>query len=247
MSCSTSHIKSAPSLKIDCVAIDCSDDLAARELEGLASLDPVEVLQRAFERSVAEGRKEVRQVASNSLLRRLTQFFPLQRILGTSTAALAILKGDQLRLANIGDSSCLIIRGSEIIFQSEEQQHSFNFPLQVGVLSLRHMHDSSTPAEYAESYTVTVQKGDIVILSTDGLGDNLFNEEILEEVLRFAQPCHPNVIAKALCERVQKVYGDDDIVVTPFQQKISKAEPHRKYSGGKIDDVSVVVGVVSET
>lgn len=97
-----------------------------------------------------------------------------------------------------------IIRGTDYIFRSEEQQHSFNYPVQAGTNS------KDTPEKDGQRFTVKVQKNDvssstplsplasyahvqaaqIVILSSDGLVDNLFDEDILEEVLRFtdAQP-----------------------------------------------------------
>jgi protein phosphatase PTC7 len=98
-------------------------------------VDPVEVLQRAYERSLAEANE--------------------QGIVGSSTALLAVLRNDELRLANVGDCCCSIIRGGEYIFRSEEQQHSFNFPVQLGTNS------KDTPRKDAQPFTVKVQKDDV--------------------------------------------------------------------------------------
>lgn len=48
-----------------------------------------------------------------------------------------------------------IIRGTDYIFRLEEQQHSFNFPVQVGTNS------SDTPLEDAQRFTVKVQQDDV--------------------------------------------------------------------------------------
>lgn len=88
-----------------------------------------------------------------------------------------------------------IIRGSDYVFRSEEQQHSFNYPFQAGTTS------KDTPIRDAQRFTVKVQKDDvrpfsftgspkatltlkrqqIVIMSSDGLCDNLFTDDVLEE------------------------------------------------------------------
>lgn len=56
-------------------------------------------------------------------------------ILGSSTAILVILRDDELRMCNLGDCGLLVVRCGEPIFRSEEQQHSFNFPYQLGTSS----------------------------------------------------------------------------------------------------------------
>ncbi|XP_024520772.1 probable protein phosphatase 2C 55 [Selaginella moellendorffii] len=55
---------------------------------------------------------------------------------------------------------------------SEPMQHSFNFPFQVGTFG-----DHPT---VAEEFKIPVCKGDIIVLGTDGLFDNLFNNDIVE-------------------------------------------------------------------
>lgn len=52
---------------------------------------------------------------------------------GSSTACILKLKHDQLYGTNVGDSGFLVVRGSEVVFQSPHQQHSFNFPFQLGL------------------------------------------------------------------------------------------------------------------
>lgn len=48
-----------------------------------------------------------------------------------------------------------IIRGNDYIFRSEEQQHSFNYPVQAGTNS------KDTPIKDAQRFNIKVQKDDV--------------------------------------------------------------------------------------
>ncbi|KAF9277183.1 hypothetical protein BGZ68_009474, partial [Mortierella alpina] len=121
------------------------------------NVNPVQILQKSYEQSARDAKQE--------------------GLIGSSTACLAILRDDELRIANLGDCGVSIIRRNEFIFRTEEQQHSFNYPYQLGTGST----DSPTDAQV---FTVKVESGDIVVMGTDGIFDNLFDEDILEEVVR---------------------------------------------------------------
>ncbi|KAG0279892.1 hypothetical protein BGZ95_011937 [Linnemannia exigua] len=129
------------------------------------NVNPVQILQKSFEQSARDAKKE--------------------GLIGSSTACLAILRDDELRIANLGDCGVSIIRRNEFIFRTEEQQHSFNYPYQLGTGST----DSPTDAQV---FTVKVESGDIVVMGTDGIFDNLFDEDILEEVVRCVEGIDPN-------------------------------------------------------
>lgn len=51
---------------------------------------------------------------------------------GSCTACIVMLDGSTLRASNLGDSGFLVLRNSQIVFQSPTQQHQFNFPYQLG-------------------------------------------------------------------------------------------------------------------
>ncbi|GAA5945056.1 hypothetical protein JCM3775_004273 [Rhodotorula graminis] len=228
------------------------DDMFLRYYE----VDPVDVMQRAYEKTLGECKEE--------------------GTIGSSTALLAVLRNDELRLANLGDCSCCVIRGDEYIFRSEEQQHRFNYPFQAGT------NAKDVPARDAQKFTVKVQRDDIVILASDGLVDNVFSDDLLEEVLRFVGSSHatssssssaplpppppssssslsssstpaprytlrrfsPQAVSEALCFRAKSVYEDQRAVASPFQQRAMDEGIH--FAGGKPDDVSCLVGVVGE-
>ncbi|GAA5923350.1 PP2C family serine/threonine-protein phosphatase [Sporobolomyces koalae] len=205
-------------------------------------VDPVEVMQRAFETCLRESKDE--------------------GIIGSSTALLAVLRNDELHLANLGDCYCCVIRDNDYIFRSEEQQHSFNFPFQAGTNS------KDTPGKDAQRFMVKVQKDDIVLLASDGLVDNVFSDDLLEEILRFVSVTpaptpatkvsdstgggpkytlnkfSPQLVSESLCYRAKSVYDDPRAVASPFQNRA--VEEGLYYAGGKKDDVTCLIGVVGE-
>ncbi|KAK3842875.1 MAG: phosphatase 2C-like domain-containing protein [Linnemannia gamsii] len=188
------------------------------------NVNPVQILQKSYEQSARDAKKE--------------------GLIGSSTACLAILRDDELRIANLGDCGVSIIRRNEFIFRTEEQQHSFNYPYQLGTGST----DSPTDAQV---FTVKVESGDIVVMGTDGIFDNLFDEDILEEV---RQPAYlekkqyerkipePNVISDALAKRAKNVAEDTRHHGSPFQSRAMQEGLY--YQGGKQDDMSVLVAII---
>jgi len=140
-----------------------------------------------------------------------------------------------------------VVRDGKFVVRSEEMQHSFNFPYQLGP------HSATTPRTDAQLITERVVPGDIVILASDGLGDNLWDEEVLLEVERFVRPSggapigetqeitrDPAVLGEALARRAKKAAeGSGDV---PFGMRGRAAGIH--FMGGKTDDISVVVAVV---
>jgi len=155
-------------------------------------------------------------------------------VTGSSTACIVVIQENSLKAVNLGDSGFLVVRNNEIYFKSKEQQHSFNFPFQLGTGS------TDTP-EHAELFELDVEENDIVILGSDGLFDNLFPEEILDV-------CNENTEAdsKTLAELIAKAASEAsvDSRLSPFAK--GAKEVGWNYCGGKVDDISVVVGKVKK-
>lgn len=88
-------------------------------------------------------------------------------------------------------------------------------------------------------FTVEVESGDILVVGTDGLFDNMFENEI-RDVVKMASEvgCNPRQVAWAVAEHAydkstsRKAY-------TPFMQ--ASLACGREFSGGKVDDITVVV------
>ncbi|SAM01089.1 hypothetical protein [Absidia glauca] len=180
-------------------------------------------------------------------------------IVGSTTACIVVLCQDELRVANLGDCGISVIRRNDYIFRSEEQQHSFNFPYQLGTASF------DSPLD-AQQFTIKVEEGDILILASDGLFDNLYDDEILEEIQSCIEqeqskqlavapsessdspssisPSNLPVqaISDALAFRAKVVSEDPDNPTSPFQVRAMHEGLY--YQGGKADDISVLVAVI---
>ncbi|KAI9058905.1 hypothetical protein FKP32DRAFT_1688401 [Trametes sanguinea] len=86
--------------------------------------------------------------------------------------------GAVIRIAHLGDCMGMLVRGDAIVWRTEEMWWTFNTPVQLGPAS-------STKPTDARVFTVPVEADDILILASDGLSDNLWDAEILDEVVRF--------------------------------------------------------------
>eukprot|EP00923_Selenidium_pygospionis_P005000 GHVN01008321.1.p1 GENE.GHVN01008321.1~~GHVN01008321.1.p1 ORF type:complete len:508 (+),score=43.43 GHVN01008321.1:483-2006(+) len=169
-----------------------------------------------------------------------------------------------LGIASIGDSCCMILRrnaGSgerQIIFRSEEQQHFFNCPRQIGRFGVE---ECDSPAHSAR-YNVEVCRGDLLLLGTDGLFDNLWEREVVAICDRFVSPrdvenlaarrvffpfelplqhTAPFVVATILSS-VAYSRSRDILVKTPWGKRRSRIAA--LFQGGKRDDITVVAAWV---
>ncbi|KAK0632345.1 phosphatase 2C-like domain-containing protein [Immersiella caudata] len=112
---------------------------------------------------------------------------------GGSTAVVALLGEDgTLEVANLGDSGYILLRLNGVHAASEPQTHAFNTPYQLSVVPpsmlLRaaafggaQLMDQPRDAEVTR---LGLRHGDVVIFASDGLWDNLFNQDILRIVSR---------------------------------------------------------------
>ncbi|KAF8638132.1 hypothetical protein AX17_002431 [Amanita inopinata Kibby_2008] len=202
-----------------------------------------------------------------------------------------------IKIAHVGDCMGMLVRGEEIAWRSEEMWWNFNTPVQLGPST------PTTPRSSAHVFTLPVRADDILILATDGLSDNLWDEDVLDEVVRFRRsflggdslsPCATHsegqigitgpptaspltaaervlrrrtlagMLSEALCSRARRVserkYRDsqqkrnhvaseqappvdleEDEV--PFARRAR--EVGKVFRGGKNDDISVIVAVIS--
>lgn len=83
-----------------------------------------------------------------------------------------------LYVTNLGDSQVMVIRpgSEELVFKTTEQWHWFDCPRQLGTNS------PDTPTENAVLDKVPIQEGDVVLAMSDGVIDNLWSHEIVENV-----------------------------------------------------------------
>ncbi|KAJ2545961.1 hypothetical protein EV175_005776, partial [Coemansia sp. RSA 1933] len=252
---------------------DIDDEMFAHYYEAA----PVDILRRAYEITLDE--------------------MEALAVRGSSTACVVVLRGDELRVANLGDCGLTVVRQGDMVYRTEEQQHSFNYPYQ---LSTEAHTDGASDAQV---FRLKIQKGDIIIVGSDGVFDNLFDEDILEEVSQHLPPVmradgqpelkyssdslwyesqqqsaaqkieamrrtntvensasnvvatapkfslpqfhvDPKAISLAIAKRAKLVSEDARYTESPFQMRAMQEGLY--YQGGKRDDITVVVAVVTD-
>ena len=126
---------------------------------------------------------------------------------GSCTICVATLdkKLNQLSYSNLGDCGLMVVRHVEnltagsmrdltltnqgekktdfkIAYISQQLLRSFNLPYQLGYFKLAESPQTFETPNDADTASIPVMPGDIIILATDGLYDNLDLQEILVEI-----------------------------------------------------------------
>lgn len=156
---------------------------------------------------------------------------------GSSTVLVAYFDGQVLHVANIGNSGFIIVRNGAVFKRSSPMVHGFNFPLQI----VR----GDDPTELIERYKIDLDEGDVIVTATDGLFDNLYEQEIASIVTKSLQTrMRLQDIAKFLATSAQEV-GQSTSRRSPFADAV-EASGYVGYTGGKLDDVTVIVSHVQK-
>lgn len=136
--------------------------------------DPVAYLQRAYDQTLeATGAPDWQGTTTAT---------GAQLFYDTSTKDVTVKEQDAvapvLLITNLGDSQVMVVRPSsgELIFKTKEQWHWFDCPRQLGTNS------PDTPLTQAVLDRVPIKEGDVVLAMTDGVIDNLWSHEIVENV-----------------------------------------------------------------
>ena len=187
-------------------------------------------------------------------LRALQQGLARTTEVGSSTACVVCLTADgRLRTLNVGDSGFRVLRAErgaaaaaaaavapsvaapaaalEVVHRSAEQQHYFNCPLQLGT-------GSRDRPEHGARELLEVRDGDLILMATDGVFDNLFDDEI---AALLAPPLASGDSAQQLAEHVARSAVAAAVHPTRRTPFAASARAHGyKHDGGKLDDVTVV-------
>ncbi|KAL8208327.1 hypothetical protein R6Q57_007739 [Mikania cordata] len=156
---------------------------------------------------------------------------------GSSTACIIALKNEGLHAINLGDSGFVVIRDGCTIFHSPVQQHDFNFTYQ-----LANGNEGDQPSS-GQVFKIPVEIGDVIVAGTDGLFDNLYNNEVTALVVQGVRSrVSPDVMARNIAE-LARVKALDRKRQSPFSAAAQEAG--YRYHGGKLDDITVVVSFVT--
>ena len=110
----------------------------------------MQILQKGFLKTDVEG----------SCTAIVAKYLPLER---------------RLEVASVGDCSMRVVRHGEVVFRTDVQEHNWNQPYQ---LSHPPFNEADTPDDALE-YWYDLVPGDVVVLGSDGLWDNLWDDELV--------------------------------------------------------------------
>lgn len=179
---------------------------------------------------------------------------------GTTTACAALLSHDDqtpshpiLYITQLGDSQILVIRprDKEVIFRTTEQWHWFDCPRQLGTNS------PDTPNENAVMDRIQIEEDDVVLAMTDGVVDNLWEHEVVQNVVDSMEKWKANpgkidddkdpaehtyadgmrFVAQELVNAARTI-AEDPFAESPYMEKA--VDEGLSIEGGKLDDISVV-------
>ncbi|KAF3103005.1 hypothetical protein TWF594_000949 [Orbilia oligospora] len=201
-----------------------------------------------------------------------------QRFHGTTTFTGCLLHGGKLHVVSIGDSHCLVLRPSStsttadtstttsdtpsegssggesettsdpgFLLRTTEQWHYFDCPRQLGTDS------PDTPLGNATVSTIDVENGDIVILATDGMLDNLWEEEVISIVLhtltKTSSPGGENEPWGMELGQIMKKKGKKRVeegVNVAFREYLAKNEDMLPGAGDPIEGGELMTGIAAE-
>ncbi|ETN37279.1 uncharacterized protein HMPREF1541_08270 [Cyphellophora europaea CBS 101466] len=110
---------------------------------------------------------------------------------GGTTACVGVIDpSGRMRIANLGDSGFVQLRLGRVQHLSEPQTHAFNTPYQLSLTPpeiLRQAHIfGGVPIDdkpgSAEDFDLGISHGDVLVLATDGVWDNLDAQDLLKIV-----------------------------------------------------------------
>lgn len=199
------------------------------------------------------------------------------RFQGATTACLATVHSQTgiLACANLGDSGYYVFRKGRLLAHSRPQIINFNTPYQLRILSEDYYKSKqgtrkarvveSQPEECDIDY-IELQHGDLVVMATDGLSDNLYLHDILKcitagmissgnwvineklnkiDVSPIGQPLKPPTpIVRQLVSMALNISTDPNYP-SPFAANVRRMLDIVSL-GGKPDDITVLAMVVEQ-
>ena len=223
----------------------------------------------AYSRELMAHCEEIGTMGNASCAQILSKGFQRTEVEGSCTCILAKYSAMEGRLdvVSVGDCSMRVVRDGEVVFKTGVQEHAWNQPFQ---LSHPGFNRADTPEDALE-FSFVVKPGDIVVLGSDGLWDNMWDTDVLEAIAAsdaMRQSCdgsdqwqsEAQELAQRLLE-LAEAHSLDEAYASPFAQE---RDGVRRESdtfltrllhgmgigvaaatlGGKQDDITVVCAII---
>lgn len=206
---------------------------------------------------------------------------------GSSTACVVVARENGLmEIANLGDSGFLHLSMGAIHSYSNPQTHDFNTPYQLSIIpkcvrmkgltyGAPYIQDSPTNAEVSQSH---LRNGDVLVLGSDGIWDNLSGSDTLNIVTAIMLKAKAweqtpdgikvgrslinllgsrgvfrhitsNTLQSSLAVNITaeaKAASMNEKRNGPFAIQAKEYFPEGGWTGGKVDDICVIVAVACE-
>ncbi|XP_060174998.1 probable protein phosphatase 2C 1 [Lycium barbarum] len=166
--------------------------------------------------------------------------------IGSATVIVSTFEDGILKIASVGDCGLRVIRKGQMIFSTFPLEHYFDCPYQLSSEAVTQTYLDAIVS------TVDLQIGDTIIMGSDGLFDNVFDQEIVSVVTTNDDVSNA---AKALADLARN-HSVDTKFDSPFSLEARargfdvpwwKKFFGMKLTGGKLDDITVIVGKVKNS
>jgi len=165
---------------------------------------------------------------------------------GSTTFCVSQLLNNTLFVAQLGDSCLLVQRKGRVVYQSNEQEHLFNVPYQLG--------SGNDSIEDAWRYQISLLPGDTIVLASDGLFNNLYRSNILSIINSYPISAEdPSALAQSMADELASTaeqQSNNPKIWSPYAQRSYELGITEAFAlnqlGGKPDDITVIVGRVLE-
>ncbi|GMR42310.1 hypothetical protein PMAYCL1PPCAC_12505, partial [Pristionchus mayeri] len=161
--------------------------------------------------------------------------------IGSSTACLVVISDYSLYSANLGDSGFLVVRDGKIIARSKEQTHYFNAPFQLTLPPPGFEGFIGDSPLSADRLQMEVSSGDVIVVATDGVWDNLPEDILLGELTSLKEGAHVQQVCNSLALIARRLSMDESLD-SPFS--IRARREGYDFPGGKPDDITLILILV---
>jgi protein phosphatase PTC7 len=196
---------------------------------------------------------------------------------GGTTACVAVASREgRMQIANLGDSGFIQLRAGAVHHYSNPQTHAFNTPYQLSITPPHILAQAeifggiplNDAPDKADLQDHMLRHGDVLILATDGVWDNLNSQEVLnivsnemrargawqkdeeqgfvvtEKIVSLTRPSQRKTLQGRIAAAIvaeAKTASHNEKRDGPFAKETRKFYPNDPYHGGKVDDISVLV------